>query len=386
MKLFKLMFKNAFRSKLRSALTIAGIAIAVIAFDILRTVVNAWDAGVDATAANRLITRQAVSFIFPLPYAYRDRIQQINGVEEVTFANWFQGIYKDKNNFFARMAVDAETMFSMYPEYLISKEEEQNFIRERNACVVGSEIAKMYGFKIGDVITLDGDIFPGRWDFVVRGIYYPRDKNTDATQMFFHWTYVDERMKQESPYRAGEVGWYIIKINDPNKAGEISAQIDALFKNSPAETKTESERAFVQGFMSSVSAILTSMDVLSWVIVGIIMLVLANTMIMSARERTKEYAVMKVLGFSGKHLGWLITGESLIVSVVGGLLGIFVSFPIITFLGEIIPKNIFPVFYIETHIVVYAFIAAVMVGLLSAIFPVFKALRTPIVEGFRHIG
>lgn len=386
MKLIKLMFKNAFRHKLRSFLTIAGIAIAVIAFDILRTVVYAWDAGVEATAANRLITRQAVSFIFPLPYAYRDRIKNVEGVEQVTFANWFGGIYKDKNNFFGRLAVEAETAFDIYSEYIVPPDQLEAFKRERNSCVVGSDLAKLYGFKLGDNIRLEGDIYPGTWDFVVRGIYTPNIKNGDATQMFFHWDYIDERMKEESPIRAGQVGWYIIRITDPNRSGEISAKIDELFKNSSAETKTESERAFAQGFMSAVSSILTAMNVLSWVIIGIIMLVLANTMIMASRERTKEYAVMKVLGFAGKHLSWLIIGESMVIAIAGGAVGILLSFPIVQGIGEAIPKNIFPVFNLEYYILVYAFIAALLVGLISSVFPIIKALRTPIVEGFRHIG
>ncbi|MCC6549680.1 MAG: FtsX-like permease family protein [Ignavibacteriaceae bacterium] len=386
MKLIKLMFKNAFRHKLRSFLTIAGIAIAVIAFDILRTVVNAWDAGIEATAANRLITRQAVSFIFPLPYSYRDRIKNIEGVEQVTFATWFGGVYKDKSNFFGRLAVEAETAFDIYSEYVVPPDQLEAFKRERNSCVVGSDLVKLYGFKLGDIVRLEGDIYPGTWDFVVKGIYTPNIKNGDATQMFFHWEYVDERMKKESPFRAGEVGWYIVRIAEPNRSGDISAKIDDLFKNSSAETKTESERAFAQGFMSSVSSILTAMNVLSWVIIGIIMLVLANTMIMASRERTKEYAVMKVLGFAGKHLSWLIIGESMVIAFTGGVVGILLSFPIVQGIGEAIPKNIFPVFNLEYHILVYAFVAALLVGLISSVFPIIKALRTPIVEGFRHIG
>ncbi len=215
MKVFKLIFKNALRHKLRTLLTIMGIAIAIIAFGILRTVVTAWSAGVEASAANRLITRQAVSFIFPLPFTYRDKIAAIPGVEEVTFANWFQGVYIDKNQFFARLAVDPETIFNVYPEFLITSEELKTFKSERNSCIIGADIAKQYNLKVGDMMTIDGDIYPGRWDFVIRGIYKPRDKTTDATQMLFHWNYVNERITEDSPSRAGDVGWYIVKIGDP---------------------------------------------------------------------------------------------------------------------------------------------------------------------------
>ncbi len=386
MKVLKLIFKNTLRHKLRTSLTILGIAVAVIAFGLLRTVVTAWSVGVEASSANRLITRQAVSFIFPLPYAYRDKIQSVPGVQEVTFSNWFQGVYKDKNQFFARLAVDANTIFDVYPEFVLSPREISTFKKEKNSCVIGIDLAKKYNLKIGDVMNIDGDIYPGRWDFVIRGIYKPKYKTTDATQMFFHWDYVDDRMREEAPVRAGDVGWYVVKISDPSKSAEISEKIDALFKNSPAETKTETERAFQQGFLASTSAIITSMNVLSFVIIGIIMLVLANTMIMSARERTREYAVFKTLGFSAKHLVGLIMGESLFIALLGGGIGLFLTFPLVSGFSEVIPKGFFPVFQIEPITIVLAVSAAVIIGIVSAIFPIQRALSTRIVDGFRFVG
>jgi putative ABC transport system permease protein len=386
MKVLKLILKNPLRHKLRTALTILGIAIAVIAFGVLRTVVTAWYIGVEGASANRLVTRQAVSFIFPLPYAYRDKILQVPGVDNVTYANWFGGVYIDKSQFFARIAADAETIFDVYPEFLISKEELETFKRERNSCVLGEGIAGQYGLKVGDMMTLEGDIYPGTWEFVIRGIYKPRDKTTDASQMIFHWNYVNERLREEDPERAGDVGWYIVKIKDPSKSAMISEQVDALFKNSPAETKTETERAFQQGFLSATSAIIVSMNIISFVIIGIIMLILGNTMIMSARERTREYAVFKALGFSGKHLTGLIMGESLFISALGGGLGLFLTFPIVTGLEQVIPKGIFPVFQIEPITLVLAISAAILIGIAAAIFPIHKALSTKIIDGFRFVG
>lgn len=386
MKVLKLILKNSLRHKLRTLLTIFGIAIAVIAFGILRTVVTAWYAGVEASAADRLITRQAVSFIFPLPYTYKDKIAAVPGVETVTFATWFSGVYIDKNQFFPRLAVDPETIFDVYPEWVLTKEEKEIFKKERNSCIVGADIAKMYNLKVGDAMTLEGDIYPGEWQFIIRGIYQPRDKTTDGTGMFFHWDYVNERMKIESPERAGDVGWYIVKINDPNNSAQISEQIDVLFKNSNAETKTETERAFQQGFLASTSAIITAMNFMSFVIIGIIMLVLGNTMIMSARERTREYAVMKTLGFSAKHLTGLILGESMFISFLGGGLGLFLLFPLIEGFSQVIPKNFFPIFNLENITVVLAVSSAVLIGIVSAIFPIQKALRTKIVDGFRFVG
>lgn len=386
MKILKLIFKNSLRHKLRTSLTILGIAIAVIAFVLLRTVVTAWYAGVEASAADRLIVRQAVSFIFPLPYAYKDKIENVSGVQTVSYANWFQGVYIDKNQFFARLAVDAETFFDVYPEFVLTKQELTSFKAERNSCVVGEVIAKKYNLKLGDVMTIDGDIYPGQWEFVIRGIYKPRDKTTDATQMVFHWKYLDERMREVSPIRGGDVGWYIIKIKDPNQSASISEQIDALFKNSRAETKTETERAFQQGFVQSTSAIITSMNVLSFVIIGIIMLVLGNTMIMSARERTREYAVFKTIGFSGNHIIGLIMGESFLISAFGAAVGLILTFPIVASFQKFIPKGFFPVFEIETITIVFAVLSALLIGIAASIFPIQRALKTSIVEGFRFVG
>ena len=386
MRILKLIIKNSLRHKLRTFLTILGISIAVFAFGLLRTVVTAWNAGVEASAANRLITRQAVSFIFPLPLAYRDQIANIPGVDEVTYANWFQGVYIDKTQFFARLAVDAETIFEVYPEFVVSDEEYQTFLKERNSCIIGEGIAKQYNLKIGDLMTIEGDIYPGDWQFVVRGIYKPRDKTTDATQMLFHWDYLNERMIEMGSGRTNEVGWYIVKINDPDKSAEISEQIDALFKNSRAETKTESERAFQQGFVAASSAILTSINVISFVIIGIIMLVLGNTMIMSARERTREYAVFKTIGFSAKHMVGLILGESLFISALGAGLGLLLSFPIVEGVSQAIPKGMFPVFELEPITLIFAVSAAILIGVAASIFPIMKALRTNIVDGLRFIG
>jgi putative ABC transport system permease protein len=386
MKVFKLIFKNALRHKLRTFLTIAGIAIAVIAFGLLRTVVTAWYVGIEGSQADRLVTRHAVSIIFPLPLAYVEKIKQVPGVEHVSYFNWFGGIYIDKNQFFARFAADANTVFDVYPEFVVTDKELEDFKKERNACILGRDIANQYNLKIGDIMTLEGDIFPGTWDFVVKGIYQPKFKHTDATGMIFQWEYLNQRMVQESPERANEVGWVTLKIKNPDDAAIISEQIDALFKNSTAETKTETERAFQQGFIAASSAIIEGMNAISFIIVGIIMLVLGNTMIMSARERTREYAVLKTLGFTGFHLVGLIMGESLFISALGGGVGLLLTFPIVAFFESVIPKGWFPIFQIEPITLILAISAIIIIGIASSIFPIQRAVRTKIVEGFRFVG
>lgn len=386
LELLNLLLRNTLRHKLRGLLTVLGIGVAVMAFALLRTVVTAWHAGVEASAANRLITRHAVSFVFPLPLAYRDRIAQVPGVDKVTYAMWFSGVYIDKNQFFARLAVDSETFFDVYPEFLIDREQFGTFQRERNAAIIGVEIARRYNLKLGDIMLLEGDVYPGQWEFVVRGIYQPRDQTTDPATMMFHFKYIEERLRQEAPNRAGEVGWYIIRIANPNDAAPVSETIDKLFENSRAETKTETEQVFQQNFLSAASAVITAMNIMSFVIIGIILLVLGNTMIMSARERMHEYAVLKVLGFSGAKLFSLVAGESLILSILGSAFGLLGTLPAVVGFQKALPKGWFPVFYIKPETILFASISGLLVGFAASLIPVRRILSTRIVEGLRHVG
>ncbi|HSQ75131.1 MAG TPA: FtsX-like permease family protein [Bacteroidota bacterium] len=384
----KLVLKNALRHKLRTILTIVGIAIAVMSFGFLRTVVTAWSYGVEASAANRMITRASVSFIFPLPYAYRDQIARVPGVTHISYANWFQGAYKDPadfKNFFPRLAIDPDTYFDVYQEYLVSEQEMKTFRAERNSCIVGQKIAREHGFAIGDIITVDGDIYPGRWDFVVRGIYKGRDATADETQMFFHWNYLNERIRELQPSREGNVGWYIFTVNNPAEMSSVARTIDAMYLNSRAGTKTETEREFQQGFVSMSSAIIRSLEIVSFIIIGIILLVLANTIVMAARERTTEYAVLKTIGFSPGHIIGLIGGESLLIAGIGGALGLALTFPVAGAFASMFP-TFFPVFTVETITIILAALVAALAGVVAALFPTIRALRTSIAEGLRAIG
>lgn len=387
MNILKLIFRNALRHKLRSLLTILGIGIAVLAFMLLRTVVDAWYAGVEASSANRLIVRHSVSFVFPLPFSYRQKIRGVPGVMDVSFAEWFGGIYKNREfeNFFPRIAVDPNNYFEVYPEFIISEDELADFRRERNATIVGAKIAQQHNFKIGDMIPVEGDIYPGQWDFVVRGIYTGRDKTTDETIMFFDWKYLDETLAKAGPGRSGNVGWYVVEVERSNLAPRVSADIDALFKNSRAETLTETEAAFNQSFVSMFGAIITAMNFISFVVIGIILLVLANTMAMTARERTTEYAVMKTLGFRGRHIMALIAGESLVIAFVGGVIGLIGAFPMIAGFQKLFP-TLFPVMNVSNETFIFSASAALFVGIAAAIFPTLQASRMTIVEGLGHIA
>ncbi len=386
MELWNLLRRNIMRHTLRSLLTIIGVGVAVMAFALLRTVVTAWYAGVEGSAPNRLITRHAVSFVFSLPLAYRDRIARVPGVINVTYAIWFSGVYIDKTQFFARLAVDADSFFNVYSEFLVDPQQFEAFKRERNAAIIGVEIARRYNLKIGDIMPMEGDVFPGKWEFVVRGIYEPRDQTTDPASMMFHYQYLEERVRQEMPARLGEIGWYIVQIGDPDSSARISEEIDRLFANSRAETKTETERAFQQSFLSAASAVITAMNIMSFFIIGIILLVVANTMIMSTRERTHEFAVLRALGFSAPQMFFLIAGESLILSLTGSALGLSATLPAVEAFQTALPKGWFPVFYIKPETIVLGCLSGVLVGLAASIIPFRRMLTTRIVEGLRYVG
>jgi putative ABC transport system permease protein len=384
----RLVLKNALRHKLRTVLTILGIAIAVTSFGFIRTILTAWSAGVEASATNRMITRHAVSFIFPLPLAYRDKIAGVPGVETVSFANWFGGNYKDPadfNNFFPRFGVDAETYLDVYPEFILPEEDRRAFLSERNACIIGEKLARQQKLKRGDLMPLEGDIYPGRWEFVVRGIYRGKDPSVDETQMLFHWKYLDERITEIQPTRSGNVGWYVFRVADPSEMPRIARAIDELFFNSRASTKTETEKEFQQSFVSMSSAILSSLEAVSIIIVGIILLVLANTIVMSARERRREYAVLKTLGFRPYHISGLIGGESLLIAVLGGALGLALTYPLAQAFSSVF-ATLFPVFRVEVETVALASLVALAAGLAAALIPTVRTLRMRIAEGLRAIG
>ena len=385
MRTLKLLVRNAFRHKLRTGLTILGITIAILAFGMLRTMVNAWYAGVEASSANRLVIRNAISLVFPLPLAYKDKLRQVGGVTLVSWGNWFGGVYIEEKNFFPNFAVEPRSFLALYPEYLIPDLQRASFLSDRKGAVAGKKVADKFGWKVGDTVTLKGTIFPGNWEFTIRGIYRGKDRSVDETQFFFHWDYLDETMKKTTPRRAGQVGYYIIGIANPNLAGEVSAAIDATFKNSLAETLTETEKAFQMSFVSMTEAILTAIQLVSIVIIVIIMAVVANTMAMTARERIGEYAVFKTLGFGGWFIAGLIFGESLFISLLGTAIGIGLTFPVAEAFADYL-GTYFPIFFVEKETVLMALAAGVLVGVVAALFPTWRAVQIRIADGLRRIG
>jgi putative ABC transport system permease protein len=306
-------------------------------------------------------------------------------VTAVSWANWFGGVYITERNFFPQFAIDAATYLDMYPEFVLKPEERKAFLVDRRGAVVGRKLADQYGWKLGDQIPLRGTIFPGTWTFTLRAIYDGVDAKTDETQFFFHWQFLNETVKARFPRRGDQIGVYVVEIRDPTQAAAISQDIDATFKNSLAETLTETEKAFQLGFVAMTEAILVAVQAVSFVVIVIIMAVMANTMAMTARERYSEYATMKALGFGQGFVALLVFAESIGIALAGGALGILLTFPLANiFAGAM--GTLFPVFFVSRETVLMQLGASLVIGVVAAAVPAWRAARVRIVDGLRAIA
>ncbi len=381
----KMALKNGFRHRLRATLTIVGIVIAILAFGLLRTIVNAWYAGADAASESRLVTRNSISLVFTLPISYKEKIRQVDGIKGLSWANWFGGVYIDERNFFPQFAVDAASYMPLYPEYLFDEAEHKAFLLDKRGAAVGRKLATRYGWKVGDTVPLKGTIFPGTYQFVVRAIFDGKNKNTDTNVFFFHWQLLNDRMEQLYPGRANRIGVFIIGLSDPARAAQVSQTVDREFHNSLAETLTETEKAFQLGFVAMTEAIVVAIEIVAYVVILIIMAVMANTMAMAARERTAEYATLKALGFAPGVVGTLIFIESMLLAAIGGAIGIALTFPVARVFASAL-DNIFPIFNISQQTIMLQILSAAVVGLAAAIIPAIRSSKVRIVEGLRNIG
>jgi putative ABC transport system permease protein len=380
----KLVARNALRHRLRTSLTVAGLIVAILTFGVLQTIVDAWYAGVDGAVPSRLITRNALSFTLPLPVTYEKRIRAVDGVRRVSYMNWFGGIYKEPKNFFPQFAIEPASYFDLHPEILIKDAVRDSFLADRRAAIVGRKLATRYGFKPGDVVQLRGTVFPGDWEFVIAGIFDGRGKS-DTSQFFFRWDYLDETLRQRSPSQAGQVGFFMVDTGDLDHVAQVSQAIDAMFRNSLAETLTETERAFQIGFVKQTEAILVSIRIVSFVVIFIILAVMANTMAMTARERLSEYATLKALGFSPGYVARLILGESLVIALAGGAIAVALTPPAASRIGEL-TDTLFPSLNVSASTVGAQALAALAVGILAALLPMRRAASVRIVDGLRAVG
>jgi len=328
MKYLPIVWKNVWRRKVRTIFTLASIFVAFLLFGILMTIRNSFTFGVQIAGLDRLVLINKVSLIMPLPFSYQARLQNVPGVVLVTHNTWFGGIYQDPSNFFANIAVDPEPFLKVYPEYKMPPEQVKAWLEDRQGVIVGKDLAARFGWKLGDRVPLQGTIYRPKqgdaWEFNVRGIYDGVD-GVDKTQFFFRYDYLDENRN----FGQGDVGWYVVKIDDGSKAVEMSHTFDDMFENSPAETKTTTEKGFAEGFAKQVGDIGSIMVAVSTVVLLMFGLVAASTMAQAVRERTSELAVMKTIGFTGPTILALVLAESLFIALLGGGLGLLLAWLIV---------------------------------------------------------
>jgi putative ABC transport system permease protein len=321
----------------------------------------------------------------PLPLAYAQRLRAVDGITGLSWSNWFGGVYITERNFFPQFAVDPASFLDMYPEFILAPEARKAFLTDRQGAVVGRKLADQYGWKVGDQIPLRGTIYPGTWTFNLRGIYDGVDKSTDQSQMFFHWDLLNEKVRKIYPRRADQTGLFVVRLKDPQQAAEVSTTIDATFKNSLAETLTETEKAFQLSFVAMTETILLAIQAVSFVIVVIIMAVMANTMAMTARERGPEYATMKALGFGNGYVAGLIFAESMGIALAGGLLGIALTFPLAAWFADAM-GSLFPIFFVSERTVAMQLGAALVIGAVAAGLPAWRTARVRIIDGLRAVA
>jgi putative ABC transport system permease protein len=378
-----LVLKSARRNKRRTALTIVSVAIAVFLFAALRAILDGFNAATEASSASRIVTQRSTSLFFSMPTSHADVIRSTAGVQDLTWSSWFGGVYKDPKNFFAQFAVDPESYLRLYPEILLTPAEKEAFLQDRTACIIGDGLAKRYGFKEGDKITLQVGItiYGTRdFDFTVRGIYRSGGAAVDNQSMMFHWKYADERA-----IRKGQVGWYIAKIADPDQATAIARAIDQKFANSPNETKTETEQAFQSTFVSMFGNLNLLLGSIALAVVVTTLFVAGNTMAMSVRERTTEIAVMRTLGFPSATIFLLVAGEGLLMSIVGGAVGAalarFIVRPDFVQAGTFVPE-----LHVNALNLVISFVLSALIGVLAGLIPATMASRLKIVDALRRVA
>jgi len=382
MRYVPLILKNCWRNRRRTILTIASIGVSMCLMGVLIAMYHAFYLGSPAPdQAMRLVVRNRVSITQPLPRSYRDELLHIPGVQYVMMANWFQGVYKDARdpkNQFARFAVDPEQFFKVYGEYTMPEDQKQAFLRDRTACVIGRDLQKAFNFKIGDRIPITGDIVPGNFEFIVRGIF---DSPRASAVLYFNREYMEQSMSER---RRGTVGIYYLRIDDPAHSAQIAQTIDDHFHNATTQTKSENEAAFVVGFLALLGNVKMFMIAISAAVMFTILLVSANTMAMSVRERVREIGVLKTLGFTRGAVLWLVLGEACAISVAGGLIGYLISAVMMMGVARSPFGGFLPTMsFIELPVALVSIGLAAAIGLVSSLIPAAGASRLSIVEALR---
>jgi putative ABC transport system permease protein len=379
MKYARLIWSNLMRSKRRTLLTLGSVAVAFFLFATLASVLTTLAAVTETGSESRLATRNAIGITFDMPQSYHQRLRGTSGVREATHVSWFGGVYVDPKDFFAQLAIDPVVYFEMYPEILVPEDQLRAFQGERIAAIAGRKLMERFGWRLGQTVTLQGTIYPGDWEFVIRGVYEAEDPSFGEETFYFHFDYLYELSNQGARH-----GWYILELDDPDQAGAVSAQIDAMFENSTAPTKTETERAFQAGFVTMWGNVGFLVRAIGTAVFFAILLIAANTMMMAARERTGEVAVLKTLGFRDGQLAGFVIVEALLVSLTGGLLGLMGAKLVFESADPL--ASFLPGFSVAVGTIAAGLGIAALLGLVAGAVPAWQSARLSVVEALRHVG
>lgn len=387
MKFRGLILANLFRKKMRLVLTIGSFAVAMCLFGLLVVIKDAFNQGVDVAGADRLIATNRIGLVNPLPLSYRDRLLQIPGVKEVTHANWFGGVYQDPKNFFPQFVIDVENHRKVFPEFKIPEDQWQNFVKDRQGAIVGAFTAKRFGWKVGDHIPIQGTFLPGTWEFNIDGIYQGTRAKDDETQFWFHWDNFENYLEQNKINRyLGMVGWYTIKVDNPDNSLRVAKAVDALFSNSDYETRTDSEAAFAAGFAKQMGNIAFLIQSIGAIVFFTLLLVTGNTMAIAVRERTAELAVLKAVGYSDRFVLFLVLSESAVIALVGGVIGLLLAKGFTLLPANANPVRAFlPLLYLSGQMFLIGVAAALLVGAVSGFAPALGAMRLRVVDALRRV-
>ena len=391
MTLVGLAARNVLRNKFRAVLTIVGVAVSILTFMLLRTVVYAWTAGAEWAAKDRVVTRHKVTFVMTLPKRYIDDVRtKVPGVKVATFANWFGGKDpKHDKEFFGALAVDPATHFTVYDDMSVTPDVLEKWKADPQGAIVGDVLAKKMGWTVGSKITLVSGIYPkqGDWEFHVVGTYDAKSKSVDRSTFIFRWDYLNDSLPEA---RKDQIGWIVARVTDPSRAAATGVEIDKMFDEKEIQTLSQDERAFNASFLASFSAVLTAIDLISIVILVIMGLVLGNTIAMGVRERTNEYGVLKALGFSNAHIIWFVMGEALVIGGAGGALGLLISYPFIEKgLGRFLEENMgamFPYFRINPATTALAIALAFGLAIVASVIPALQAGRLKTVDALKRLA
>ena len=379
MKFFPLLLANLGRHKRRTILTMLSVALAMFLFASLRTVVTTLQKTGEFGGANRLVSMSASGFMVQLPVSYANRFQAIPGVERVTWANWFGGRYGDGKRFFATFAVDAESYLAMYPEMSVPADQKEAFLRDRSGALIGARLLDVFGWRVGQNVTLVGTAYPGDWTFTIRGVYTPTDPAINDDALIFHWDLLDERGG-----RRGDAGWYIVQIDNPANAATVAKTMDDMFRSSSAPTKTGTEQAFNASFATMWGNVSLLMNTIGMAVVFAILLVTANAMMMAARERTGEIAVLKTIGFTDGRLFTLTMLEAGLITVTGAVLGLGAA-KVLYKASNFNAAGFLPGFDVTPSTLVLGGAIALVLMLASGIIPALRAARLPVVQALRTV-